>query len=78
MKFPTNLVDQVRGSYLAKVESTKRISKYDILMQLVVVFEDLVPVWCNNLQVMKKFHLKEPAFVNEFQNTASRTCREDR
>jgi len=41
---------QVRGSDLVRVESAKRISKYDRLMKLVIVFADLVTIRCNYLQ----------------------------
>ncbi|WMV26531.1 hypothetical protein MTR67_019916 [Solanum verrucosum] len=51
LKFPNHLIVQLLGSHLARVESAKRISKYDMLMKLVAVFEELVMIWCDNLQV---------------------------
>ncbi|KAH0679860.1 hypothetical protein KY284_020945 [Solanum tuberosum] len=41
LKFLNHLIVQLLGSHLARVESAKRISKYDMLMKLVAVFEEL-------------------------------------
>ncbi|WMV14506.1 hypothetical protein MTR67_007891 [Solanum verrucosum] len=38
------------GPHLARIESAKRMSKYGMLMKLVAVFEELVMIWCDNLQ----------------------------
>ncbi|WMV14208.1 hypothetical protein MTR67_007593 [Solanum verrucosum] len=51
LKFPNHLIVQLLGSHLAMVESAKRISKYGMLMKLVAVFEELVMIWYDNLQV---------------------------
>ncbi|KAH0698881.1 hypothetical protein KY284_013096 [Solanum tuberosum] len=42
LKFPNHLIVQLIGSHLARVESAKRISKYDTIMKLAAVFEELL------------------------------------
>ncbi|WMV50474.1 hypothetical protein MTR67_043859 [Solanum verrucosum] len=51
LKFPDHLIVQVRGSLLVRVESSKSIGKYNMLMKLVIVLEDLVTIGGNNLQI---------------------------